>query len=287
MEHSTEILSNTIQQDQVNNYLEDSETVTIKEEICSDIIPDNTTMKCLYCAKCKESFQSVKSLRAHSLLHPLENSTGRNCEYCQEKFSSFPSLIVHKKQHFSKYVCEMCWACFQEFDEFNSHNCIKNIEDMKEKKETAGRVMCQCHQCGKSYPRSYIIYHMLIHSEKRRYSCSYCPKKFKVRCSLNSHVKWVHERSRKHMCSICNATFISASSKSAHFRKLHLNERKYHCDSCSKSFFSKSSLDRHILTHTGMKNYHCHICTKSYQTRSGLNVHLKVHDHGHLPDLCH
>lgn len=230
----------------------------------------------LFCVECKAEFHSVKSLNEHcSNHHPSKSIVGRDCEYCHEKFEDFRSLVLHRKLHLKPYLCENCWEGFYSGDELSSHSCRPNIDNKE--KHKPDRLMRQCDQCGKSYPPGYIRIHMLTHSDDRQYSCKYCPKKFKVPGGLHSHILWNHKRTRNHKCEVCNATFISSSSRSSHIRKNHLKEKKYCCDSCGKRFFSKSELERHSLTHTGVKNFHCHLCDKSYQTRYGLNVHLKSH----------
>lgn len=229
----------------------------------------------LYCVYCKEIFNSAKLLNEHCLKnHPVKNVIGRECEYCNEKFDDFRSLVLHRKLHFKPYLCENCWEGFYNIEDFQTHFCQPNVSKDKNKSDKNLR---QCDQCGKSYPPSYIRIHMLTHSNDRPYSCKYCPKRFKVPGGLHSHVLWNHKRVRNHKCEVCNATFISSSSRSSHIRKSHLKEKKYACESCGKRFFSKSELQRHSLTHTGVKNFHCHLCVKSYQTRYGLNVHLKSH----------
>ncbi|XP_041988070.1 zinc finger protein 486-like [Aricia agestis] len=229
----------------------------------------------LFCVECKAEFQSVQLLRDHcNTTHQVKLTVGRDCEYCNEKFEDFRSLVLHRKLHLKPYICENCWKGFYNVDFLNNHSC-QPCRDKKEEKSE--KVLRQCDQCGKSYPPSYIKIHILTHSSDRGYSCKYCPKKFKVPSSLNSHVLWNHKRTRNYKCEECNATFITSSSRSSHIRKNHLKEKKYGCESCGKRFFSNSELQRHSLTHTGVKNFHCHLCDKSYQTRHGLNVHLKSH----------
>lgn len=230
----------------------------------------------LFCVECKAEFHSVKLLNDHCTNnHPTKSVIGRDCDFCNEKFEDFRSLVLHRKLHLKPYLCENCWEGFYNEDELNTHTCQPNVKNKEKNK--ADKVLHQCDQCGKSYPPGYIRIHLLTHSNDHPYSCKFCPKKFKVPGGLHSHVLWNHKRTRNHKCEVCNATFISSSSRSSHIRKNHLKEKKYSCDSCGKRFFSKSELQRHSLTHTGVKNFHCHLCDKSYQTRYGLNVHLKSH----------
>ncbi|CAG4949393.1 unnamed protein product [Colias eurytheme] len=241
---------------------------------CSKILEEAIE---IYCVECKAKFTSTQLLSIHCLnTHEVKNTVGRSCEYCSEKFEDFRSLIMHRKLHLRPFICENCWAGFYTGEDLQKHQCQPNPNKIKDK-HNKEKLLRQCDQCGKSYPPGYIRIHMLTHSNNRAYSCKYCPKKFKVPGSLNSHILWNHKRTRNHRCEVCNATFISSSSRSSHIRKNHLKETKYACESCGKRFFSKSELQRHSLTHTGVKNFHCHLCDKSYQTRYGLNVHLKSH----------
>ncbi|XP_072939284.1 uncharacterized protein [Epargyreus clarus] len=234
-----------------------------------------THMNLVFCVECKAEFHNIKTLSEHCTTnHPVKSAIGRSCDYCPEKFDDFRSLVRHRKLHLKPYLCENCWEGFISVSELNNHACQPSQDRGKIKAE---RVLRQCDQCGKSYPPGYIRIHMLTHSNDRPYACKYCPKKFKVPGSLNSHILWNHKRTRNHKCEVCNATFISSSARSSHIRKNHLKEKKYGCENCGKRFFSKSELQRHSLTHTGVKNFHCHMCDKSYQTRYGLNVHLKSH----------
>lgn len=230
----------------------------------------------IYCVECKAEFSSVEALSEHCTNnHPVKSVLGRDCEYCNEKFEDFRSLVRHRKLHLRPYLCENCWEGFYNVEALNCHSCQPSLNNKD--KNNSERLLRQCDQCGKSYPPGYIRIHMLTHSNDRPYSCKYCPKRFKVPGGLHSHILWNHKRTRNHKCEVCNATFITSSSRSSHIRKNHLKEKKYGCDSCGKRFFSKSELQRHSLTHTGVKNFHCHLCDKSYQTRYGLNVHLKSH----------
>ncbi|XP_049868401.1 zinc finger protein 700-like [Pectinophora gossypiella] len=231
----------------------------------------------LYCVECKAEFNCNKSLMDHCTdNHPVRSTTGRDCQYCEEKFEDFKELVIHRKLHLKPYLCMTCWSGFYTENEYTTHKCQPNQN--RRRKDTE-KVLQQCDQCGKSYPPGYIKVHMMTHGNELKYSCKYCPKKFKVANGLNSHILWNHKRTRDHKCDVCGATFISASARSTHIRKNHLKEKKYGCESCAKRFFSKSELQRHMLTHTGVKNFHCHLCDKSYQTRYGLNVHLKSHAH--------
>ncbi|CAG4999594.1 unnamed protein product [Parnassius apollo] len=153
----------------------------------------------LYCVECKAKFNSVKFLNEHCMNnHPVKNVVGRDCEFCNEKFEDFRSLVLHRKLHLKPFLCENCWEGFYSTNELHSHSCQPNV-DIKDKNKSE-RVLRQCDQCGKAYPPGYIRIHMLTHSNNRPYSCKFCPKKFKVPGGLHSHVLWNHKRTRNYKC---------------------------------------------------------------------------------------
>ncbi|KAK9891822.1 hypothetical protein WA026_016620 [Henosepilachna vigintioctopunctata] len=55
-------------------------------------------------------------------------------------------------------------------------------------------------------------------------------------------------------------------------------ERPFICTTCNKSFIRKRELDRHIMTHTGMKPFKCTKCEKSFGRKDKLVRHTRIHD---------
>lgn len=149
--------------------------------------------KLLFCVECKAEFHSVKSLNEHCVNnHPVKSMIGRDCEYCNEKFEDFRSLVLHRKLHLKPFICENCWEGFYSTDELKHHSCQPNSENKDKNKSE--RILRQCDQCGKSYPPGYIRIHMLTHSNDRAYSCKFCPKKFKVPMLINLGENWINNR---------------------------------------------------------------------------------------------
>ena len=232
--------------------------------------------KSLFCVECKAEFHSKKSLYDHCVTnHTVKSTVGRYCNYCNEKFKDFRSLVLHRRLHIKPFICENCWQGFYDTEELKNHLCQPDLDNKDIYKHE--RRMKQCDQCGKSYLPGYLRVHLLTHGNVLAYSCKYCPKKFKTRCILNSHTLWNHIRTRNYKCDICDATFISSSSRGAHIKQCHLKEKKYACDSCDKRFFSKSKLRGHSFSHTGVKKFCCDLCNKSYQLKKSLQIHLKSH----------
>ncbi|RVE54719.1 hypothetical protein evm_000486 [Chilo suppressalis] len=205
------------EESQTNNYKEKKRKGR-GETRKSLVIDTENEIQTLFCVECKADFSSVKALGEHcNSSHTVKCTVGRDCEYCNEKFDDFRSLVLHRKLHMRPYLCENCWDGFYNLNDLNAHSCQPN--KTKKDKGKSERVLRQCDQCGKSYPPGYIRIHMLTHSNNHPYSCKYCPKKFKVPGGLHSHVLWNHKRTRNHKCEVCNATFISSSSRSSHILK--------------------------------------------------------------------
>lgn len=272
IEASASALLNNLPKTEDNNSDQEDDNVvfqTVKKEKKS-----KNEITQYYCTKCSKDFADTLQLFNHCKVeHQTEITDGRPCDYCNERFPDLQSLIHHRMQHFSRHICCKCWQSFDSQDAIDMHDCKPSDDVKKDMRE-----LKQCDQCGKSYPKGYFKIHTSIHGNDYKFSCSHCPMKFKVRCSLNSHILWKHKRIRNHQCTFCDATFITASARSSHTRKCHLNERSHTCESCGKSFFAKRGLDMHMLTHTGERNFKCEICPKAYQSRYGLNVHLRCHN---------
>lgn len=271
IEASANALINNIPNTEDNSSDDDDDDKMIIQKVIKEEKSKHEISK-YYCTKCSKEFEYSLQLYNHCIAeHQTVNTDGRPCDYCNERYPDLPLLIHHRMQHLSRHICSNCWKTFESQNAMDTHPCTPGV-----KKPPQG--LKQCDQCGKSYPKGYFKYHRSIHSNDYKYSCSHCPLKFKVRCSLNSHVLWKHTRTRNHQCEFCEATFITASARSCHTRKVHLKEKSRSCESCGKQFFSKSELDRHMLTHTGKRDFKCDICPKAYQARHGLKVHLRSHN---------
>ncbi|GBM91432.1 Zinc finger protein 713 [Araneus ventricosus] len=114
--------------------------------------------------------------------------------------------------------------------------------------------------------------------ENRPHACYLCPKKFKKKSHLVSHLQ-THTGEKPYMCDICEKGFIQKGHFDRHYRT-HTGEKPYVCDICGKEFTQKENLGTHYRRHTGEKPYACNICGKVFSDRSNLNKHAETHDRG-------
>ena len=96
-----------------------------------------------------------------------------------------------------------------------------------------------------------------LHFETKRFSCTYCNKKF----ATNSYLK-AHEK--------------------CHFSKdnMHISQRKFPCHFCEKSFAQLSRLKTHELKHTKDEIHQCHYCEEKFHWVGLRFTHIiNVHSH--------
>ena len=68
-----------------------------------------------------------------------------------------------------------------------------------------------------------------------------------------------------------------------HIQQIHLIHGKtipssYPCNLCHKTLVSNSNLDRHMLTHNGIKPFQCNYCETRFNTNGNMKRHMKTHE---------
>lgn len=104
--------------------------------------------------------------------------------------------------------------------------------------------------------------------------CNFCPKKFKLRHSLTTHIQQFHLNKPKYVCNHkdCSESFTYKSAFRIHKEK-HLNIR-YDCTDCQREFYSELEFKHHRKLHD--KPFKCNMCSdKSFPTSSRLSQHIK------------
>lgn len=116
--------------------------------------------------------------------------------------------------------------------------------------------------------------HLDTHTATRRFTCSYCNKKFRQKEKLKYHTR-IHTGTHFFSCFLIMAGDRVLLHLSADESNLCAGERPHLCQTCGKGFIRKSKLDEHMRRHRGEKRYHCSICNKSYAAGWDLKLHNK------------
>ncbi|KAJ0179955.1 hypothetical protein K1T71_004546 [Dendrolimus kikuchii] len=125
--------------------------------------------------------------------------------------------------------------------------------------------------------------HIATHQEKKRYTCSQCPRSFAQKTNLQAHAKQ-HTGVKDHICEICGAGFYSQKSLVRH-NLIHKGDRPYPCNLCNKRFIARCDLNRHLRIHSGYKPFKCNTCTMSFNAKHQLQNHERMHT-GERPYSC-
>ncbi|XP_041748075.1 zinc finger protein 493 [Coregonus clupeaformis] len=234
------------------------------------------------CHQCGKTFNTVKKLGKHRMIHSDE--TPHVCSYCGAKFKRRGHLRRHKNLHTNEkprlsrccgdtfgqqgdlnthlgkmhtmlrnYLCKACGTTFKDRNSLRRHRYHTHTK--------AGKVF-QCEECGLSFSRAdHLKRHQYTHSTERPFSCSMCYKVFHRADNLKKHErnhrnKWLeYLNTRHHDNTPKQESHVSESSK----WKLGWSEA--------------SALLKLIQSHSKQQHHTCYVCKNTYR---GL-YYLKRH----------
>lgn len=126
--------------------------------------------------------------------------------------------------------------------------------------------------------------HNLIHTNTKRFICSYCGVSFRQLYHLSEHIN-AHTNSKPYQCKICNKRFNRHHILSAH-QRVHTGEKPFVCDveECTRAYAYEIDLKRHKFSVHGIytKKHICPICSKVFSENKLLKKHLESHSAGNI-----
>ncbi|XP_071079965.1 uncharacterized protein [Haliotis cracherodii] len=138
--------------------------------------------------------------------------------------------------------------------------------------ETLDGDFVECFECKNQIQRTYIKYHVKIHSSEKPLKCNICHKAFHHQQSLTFHLK-VHARKKQHhVCQVCRKEFAHEYL----LRRHSVIHEKYKCDICGHHGADRYRFLSHMRKHQAKVIYKCDVCTKVYSREAPLISHKRA-----------
>lgn len=228
-----------------------------------------------FCCNCSLLFKSsIKNFMKHRL--KTDGKCYYECDICCKKYSLESGRVVHfKKVHSSikPHVCDICGAAYRRKDKLNIH--------MQQHHNVETPFVCDTDGCKKAFKTKKGLYfhEKNVHvKESEKLLCSFCPKTFKARSSLQYHLQSHNDelKSNNWHCEKCGKSFRLEKLLKNHIKR-HSQERRFCCHVCGKSFFQQHALKIHYVVHSGLKPFECHLCPYKCNIKWNLDKHMKTH----------
>ena len=221
-------------------------------------------------------------MQRHQVTHKSYRSYHQNkevgfkCEVCEKSFTRLDTCTKHKREVHGgiRYPCTQCPANYAQ-----QHKLKKHME--KHTRNT-------CNICGEIISLKNQSRHLReVHSAGPSLQCPQCPKSFKRRDQLNSHISNIHDRDEpvQYVCYFCERKFSKKVNLNQHVVDLHTKEKKFSCPGCPEEFSRLCNMERHLSRGKHTKGYVCSKCDKSFTTLATLHRH-KDDVHNQVQNFC-
>ncbi|XP_047543103.1 zinc finger protein 354A-like [Vanessa atalanta] len=226
------------------------------------------------CYECNKYFENKYLRYKHILKFHRE---GFKCKTCGKTFAFKNTLNKHEQVHAPPLPREKCSICDKmvRIDRVKTHARIHSE-----------RKRFDCVACDKrfvsldSYEKH--LKNSSVHAvhDVHKYKCTMCEKGFRTITELNDHTNYIHMKRTHHKCPICNKALATRRGVTRHVRRAHqgLKEKigdKILCQTCGKAFRDKKCLQEHELIHTGERPLSCDICGRTFRQSACLYTHKR------------
>ncbi|XP_030833227.1 zinc finger protein 678-like [Strongylocentrotus purpuratus] len=193
------------------------------------------------CRHCGMKFRQYNQRKYHEQ-EAHEGKGTYQCPQCSQRFATRCNLDAHLKKHnpVRPFQCELCPRTFASASALTNHQG-----------EHTGLKPYKCTVCSRGFRTQKLMgkHRTRMHGKReKRFSCSYCDKRFMERSSWRNHERR-HKGIRPYVCLVCGKGFSSKDSMVVH-QRVHTGEMPFKCEKCGKQFRNNHNLTAHLLHHT-------------------------------------
>lgn len=239
---------------------------------------DYNSLTCLLC--------NIKCASKQKLYSHYDRTHKRKiCEQCGKSFTKAQSLAEHITKHLNPepYLCDICGVRLRSKDQVETHMMKKHLP-----------LTCFCSQCDppKPFAKDFQLKKHIqrVHLKVKSIPCPECPHLCKNDFDLKKHLFAKHtapEIKNQYPCNECEfVTSTEAYLKKHKLTHLPDEQRPFKCQHCKKGFRLVYDLERHEMSHNGIRPHNCKVCGKGFITNTELKQHFIAQHTDDRPFIC-
>nr|XP_023016456.1 zinc finger protein 436-like [Leptinotarsa decemlineata] len=263
--------------------------IEVKEE---DRMPENMCSECIkqleiisnFIRTCKNNDETLRAVLLEELEKALavenENDDNDFNDVKNESDSDYSDKPFHQENVKEEIIAEPDIDNFKKENPVSCENCTENFASEKALLEHYNEIVtCR--------PRDFVTDQSLVnivdYLEKEK------GRRFKkIKAESDEEPEFVKGRKlkgkRRFLCNYCGKNYTRKNGLERHILS-HTGVKPFECKECGKCYITKDTLKTHLLTHTGIKAHKCKVCQKSFTQSSHLSYHMRRHA-GDKPHLC-
>ncbi|XP_030557329.1 zinc finger protein 91-like [Drosophila novamexicana] len=218
------------------------------------------------CPHCPKAFKRFGILRSHVYTH--NRTTAFKCPHCRRYFLEKAKYDEHTSFHVGHrlYKCPQCSKICTHYTRFKNHIRIHHANNSEGQTELSFKSYDEC---------TTAVNEPTIDAKKTKFICPQCPKAYKYKTSLKSHMR-THTCERPFQCPHCPKAFKQFMHLRNHIYK-HKGKTTFKCPHCRKYFIEKAKYDEHTRCHIGHRLYKCPHCSKICSDQTRFKKHILIH----------
>ena len=268
-----------------------------KESLRLHILKEHWRNEVTKCSFCDEKFENINTMKSHTKLSHLKEST--TCNLCHKEYKRLRDHMKFFHEKLRPFACLYCKKTFQSRNYLREHTQSIHLEEKircryckkdfsmgnlrRHIRESHDKVKKPCSICGKEFGMSNHRRHIRMVHNNESTKCPHC-EKFIFIFNLKSHIQVVHNKLKK-ICELCQVA-VPFWSMSVHKRKVHssknamYNETLHHSpeavlvksSSCDLEIESKEQISN-LKKKKHDKDYSAILSKEKLQNKSRLKKH--------------